>query len=333
MYDRLYQETVILFNRETSALKIRFEMAKEMRNHLEILPNIGYIQARSQFQAQLKFLPRKSLAEDAPKYFDPETCVLEAPIIIWVAKHNKAVEFAVHAVVTTSDLQFSVQTIDFGHCTIHESVRSCIQLINKSLLPQDFGFVDLPPYVSVQPNDGFGIILPLETLNLDVLFQPHAAKEYNFQLVCKTLINRNFCLQGKGIGVRPPLELSHQKIIFKETALYDESEAVIYVVSSLTYEQKEINALFRRTGKNEAAPVGHASFEFVVPQGVPIKISPAVGTVEPEKSYFLFFFSPLSVVHCDMLNIRNLFFLKLFLFGSIICPHDDDDVKKDERKL
>lgn len=81
------------------------------------------------------------------------------------------------------------------------------------------------------------------------------------------------------------MELSHQKIIFKETALYDESEAVIYVVSSLTYEQKEINASFRRTGKSEAAPVGHASFEFVVPQGVPIKISPAVGTVEPEKKF------------------------------------------------
>lgn len=283
MYDRLYQETILLFNRETSALMIRFEVPKQMQNHLEVLPKIGYIQAKSQFQAQLKFLPRKSIAEDAPKYFDPKTCVLEIPIIIWIAKHAKAVEFFLHAVVTSSDLQFSVKTIDFGYCTVHESVRSCIQLINNSLLPQEFGFVELPSCVSVQPDDGFGTILPLETINLDVLFRPCAAKEYNFQLVCKSLINRDFCLHGKGIGVWPPLELSHQKIIFKETALYDESEAIIFVASSLTQEQKEMNALFKRTGKGDGASLGPMSFEFVVPQGVPIKISPIVGTVEPDQ--------------------------------------------------
>jgi hypothetical protein len=30
----------------------------ELRNHMEILPKTGYIQARSSFNAKLKFLPR-----------------------------------------------------------------------------------------------------------------------------------------------------------------------------------------------------------------------------------------------------------------------------------
>ena len=45
-------------------------------------------------------------------------------------------------------------------------------------------------FVDVQPNDGFGTILPLEMLQLDVIFQPTKAKEYNFELVCKSEINR-----------------------------------------------------------------------------------------------------------------------------------------------
>ena len=33
----------------------------------------------------------------------------------------------------------------------------------------------------------------------------------------------------------------------------------------------------------EIAPVGPTSFEFVIPEGAPINISPSVGTVEPGK--------------------------------------------------
>jgi len=44
--------------------------------------------------------------------------------------------------------------------------------------------------VQVQPGGGFGAILANETIALDVIFQPERANEYNFELTCKTLINR-----------------------------------------------------------------------------------------------------------------------------------------------
>ena len=44
--------------RATTALRLKFEVCKELRNHMELLPKTGYIQAQSQFSAQLKFLPR-----------------------------------------------------------------------------------------------------------------------------------------------------------------------------------------------------------------------------------------------------------------------------------
>lgn len=55
-----------------------------------------------------------------------------------------------------------------------------------------FSLVPVVPvqFVDIQPNDGFGTILPLETVELDLIFQPTKAKEYNFELVCKSEINR-----------------------------------------------------------------------------------------------------------------------------------------------
>lgn len=44
--------------------------------------------------------------------------------------------------------------------------------------------------MDIQPADGFGTILPMETLQLDVIFQPTKAKEYSFELICKSEIGR-----------------------------------------------------------------------------------------------------------------------------------------------
>ena len=46
--------------------------------------------------------------------------------------------------VTTSELEFDTQDIDFGHCTIYEAAKTTIRLTNKSILPQKFGFMGIP---------------------------------------------------------------------------------------------------------------------------------------------------------------------------------------------
>ena len=59
----------------------------------------------------------------------------------------RLVPFQVIALVTVSDLEFSVECIDFGTCTIHESVIVTIKLSNKSVLPQKFSFIELPEVI------------------------------------------------------------------------------------------------------------------------------------------------------------------------------------------
>ncbi|CAG2192855.1 unnamed protein product [Mytilus edulis] len=282
MYDRLYQDTIIVNNRATTALRLKFEVCKELKNHLELLPKTGYIQAQSQFSAQLKFLPRKSLFQEAGKYFDKETGVLEAPMIIRVADQTQPVPFTVQAVVTTSDMEFDITNINFGCCTIHESTKTRIRLSNKSILPQEYGFVGLPDYVEVQPDDGFGTLLPLESIDLDVIFSPKKARDYKFELNCKSIINREFKIQCEGVGVHPPLDLSHQVIHFAATALYDVSTATVHVNNS-HISTNEFTHPVPRIGKGEIVPVGPTSFEFKIPEGAPLTISPSVGTIEPGK--------------------------------------------------
>ncbi|XP_034875869.1 cilia- and flagella-associated protein 74 [Mirounga leonina] len=282
MYDRLYQESVLVHTRSKAALRLKFEVCKELREHMELLPETGYIQAQSSYAVQLKFLPRHSLPEDAGKYFDKESRVLEAPMTIWVADQLKPVGFTVHAVVTTSDLELHPSAVDFGYCTVYEAVRTQISLYNHCLLPQGFGFIGLPKFVDIQPNDGFGTILPLETLHLDVIFQPTKAKEYNFELVCKSEINRCLKLACRAVGVHPPLELSHYQVKFAATSLYDVSVATLYVINSHV-SMNPLTHSMPRIGSEDASPVGPTSFEFLLPPDSPITISPSVGTVLPGK--------------------------------------------------
>ncbi|XP_075376617.1 cilia- and flagella-associated protein 74 isoform X3 [Mycteria americana] len=282
MYDQLYQDCIVVQSRAKVTLRLKFEVCKELSKHMELLPKTGYIQAQSSFSVQLKFLPRCSLPEDAGSYFNEETRVLEVPVTILIVDKAKKVNFTVHAIVTTSDLEISPARINFGYCTIYEAVQANVTLTNKSILPQEFGFVGLPEFVEIQPHDGLGILLPLESLTLDIIFKANEAKEYSFELTCKSEINRQFKLSCKAVGVHPPLELSHSLVQFAATALNGVSTATLYVMNSHVSVNHFTHAV-PRIGNGEVAPVGPTSFEFRVPEDCPVTITPSVGTVLPGK--------------------------------------------------
>ncbi|XP_030364068.1 cilia- and flagella-associated protein 74 isoform X3 [Strigops habroptila] len=286
MYDRLYQDCIVIQSRAKAMLHLKFEVCKELSKHMELLPKTGYIQAQASFSVQLKFLPRHSLPQDAGSYFNEETRILEVPVTILIVNKAKKVNITVHAIVTTSDLEISPAQINFGYCTIYEAVQANVVLTNKSILPQEFGFVGLPEFVEIQPNDGFGILLPLESLTLDIIFKANKAKDYSFELTCKSEINRQFKLSCKAVGVHPPLELSHSLVQFAATALNGVSTETLYVMNPHV-SVNHFTHTVPRIGNGEAAPVGPTSFEFCVPEDCPVTITPSVGTVLPGKKSFI----------------------------------------------
>ncbi|XP_076859168.1 cilia- and flagella-associated protein 74 isoform X2 [Brachyhypopomus gauderio] len=292
MYDRLYQDCIEVQSRASTALRVTFEVCKEMKNHIDILPKTGYVQAKSKFRAQLKFLPRRSLPGDAKFFFDQDTGVLEVPLTVHVADQARPVRVPVHAVVTTSDLEFDCTQVDFGHCSVFESVRAGVRLSNRSLLPQDFGFVRIPKFIDVQPNDGFGTLLPHQTLDIDLIFSAEKAGEYNFQLTCKSGINRVFLLACRAIGVRPSLEFSSSLVRFGATAVGDRSTAVLFVLNAHA-SRSEISQAASRDSRGPAPPVGPRLFSFVPPENSDITVTPTRGRVLPgQKCLVQVTFSP-----------------------------------------
>ncbi|XP_039657369.1 cilia- and flagella-associated protein 74 isoform X5 [Perca fluviatilis] len=280
MFDRLYQDSIMVQSRASTALKLTFEVCPEMRKHMEILPKMGFIQPQSGFNAQLKFLPRSSLSKDAKKLFDKDTGVLEVPLTVQVAGQVKPVHFTVQAVVTSSDLQFEPTEVDFGICSIYQLVKSSVRLTNLSLLPQDFGFLGVPEFIEVQPNDGFGTLLPQETLEIDLIFSANKAKEYNFQLSCRSGINRDFLLSCRAVGVRPPLELSHSLVQFGATAVGDHSTAILYLINHQN-NHKQSKQPVPPVVKGAVAPVAPRLFSFTLPKDSDISITPSAGGLLP----------------------------------------------------
>ncbi|KAF5907241.1 cilia- and flagella-associated protein 74 isoform X1, partial [Clarias magur] len=293
MYERLYQDSIEVQSRASTALRLTFEVCKELKHHLDILPKTGYVQAKSSFRAQLKFLPRYSLPEDAKSFFDQDTGVLEVPLNIQVADQVKPVLFTVHAIVTTSDLKFDHTKVDFGHCTVFESVQTTVRLTNLSLLPQDFGFVGIPKFIDIQPNDGFGTLLPQQTLEIDLIFSAPKPGDYNFQITCKSGINRDFVLPCHAIGVCPVLELSNSLVQFRATAVGDRSTAVLHILNSHT-SLNDFTGPMPRIGKGPVSPVGARFFTFTPPENSEITLTPTTGRVLPgERCLVQVTFSPI----------------------------------------
>ncbi|CAF3926048.1 unnamed protein product [Adineta steineri] len=283
MFDRLYQDALVLRNRSSAALRVSVDIQpRALQNHIEILPRTAYIQAKSSFSLQIKLIARPSIVDDnlPTEIFDPNYNTLIIPLEIKVGDQIRTVPFSISAVLTTSDLQFDIEQIDFGCCTTSESVVANINLKNNSLLAQPFGFVNLPDYIQVQPNDGFGTLLPEETIPLHVLFSPSATKEYRCTLTCKSLVNREFTIDCQGVGVLPPLSLSSTVIHFSATPINDQSIATFYV-DNRHMDKNHFKHPVPRIGNGEFATVGATSFQFDVPENSPISISPLVGTVEP----------------------------------------------------
>lgn len=69
-------------------------------------------------------------------------------------------------------------------------------------------------FIEVQPNDGFGKILPKETLKLDVIFKAQKACNYDVTVSLKNEFGQKWDLRVLATGVLPPLTLSHQVWIF-----------------------------------------------------------------------------------------------------------------------
>ncbi|EQC33161.1 hypothetical protein SDRG_09147 [Saprolegnia diclina VS20] len=216
VYDKLYRGKLLLRNRGKVPLKCQLKVPKYLKEALEFVPHFGYVQGCSpgaepgRFEIQIKFRPTQSLwtAIIAHKFGLEHLGVMAIPLQVLVPDQVLPVYFVLRAQLTSGDLEFSSPTILFGACATTQSVAQRVRITNRSMLPQKFGFVHLPPEVRVEPSDGFGTLLPYEAVDATIVFSPSAATEFRTSLTCASSMNRTYSLPCIGTGVAPALRFS-----------------------------------------------------------------------------------------------------------------------------
>ncbi|XP_057653697.1 uncharacterized protein LOC130892333 [Diorhabda carinulata] len=110
-------------------------------------------------------------------YFDKELSLLKLNIQVCILTKNyneiPPVIATVYAVITVSNIlsinpvdntfvnyMSNCLILDVGKCTIFESVYTDIEVKNNSLIPQIYGFMDVPHWITIEPNYGFTEITP-----------------------------------------------------------------------------------------------------------------------------------------------------------------------------
>eukprot|EP00959_Pyramimonas_sp_CCMP1952_P133503 2791859-Pyramimonas_sp.AAC.2 len=101
-----------------------------------------------------------------------ETGIIEVPMRVNVPDQVLPVNFIFKAKLTTCELIFDPPRLDFGKCPLSESVVCALKVTNPSKLTQKFGFVNLPAEIKIEPQKGFGTLLPDETVELTVRWSP-----------------------------------------------------------------------------------------------------------------------------------------------------------------
>ncbi|XP_078034310.1 cilia- and flagella-associated protein 74 [Augochlora pura] len=135
------------------------------------------LQPESFSRINVRLSPESSILRLPRSFYDPVSSMLKFPLQVQMIVHDEdkppPLILKVLATLTTCHgLILEPAEVNLGTVCTHESVYAELTLTNDSLLIQEYGFVSLPIFMEVQPNYGFGSILPGETVKLRLIYSP-----------------------------------------------------------------------------------------------------------------------------------------------------------------
>ena len=115
---------LVLRNRGNIALKCLTHVPRGFRDGaLEFSPTMGFVQAADKatgepgrFEMQMKFKPSRALFKRLGEHANPETGRISVPIRVVAPDQVLPVIFTLTAKLTSSTIEISPPTIDFGQC-------------------------------------------------------------------------------------------------------------------------------------------------------------------------------------------------------------------------
>jgi hypothetical protein len=135
-----------------------------------------------------------------------------------MAGQDIPIPFFIKTIVTKSELFFSSSTLNFNNVYLNQNSILPITIKNGSFLPQKIGFVKVKNEIDIQPNDGFAILLPNESLEFSVNFCPSSITDYFFDLILYTNNNDKFVVKVIGNGVQSPLLFDKYNLSLRTTS-------------------------------------------------------------------------------------------------------------------
>ncbi|KAF5843498.1 hypothetical protein DUNSADRAFT_14414, partial [Dunaliella salina] len=208
MVDHTYREKLVVRNGANTAMKVSVPNRPDVADYFEFSPNFGFVQAGEAFPITILFKPRPSILTQCARFLEEAEgggSVFKVPMKVTVPDQKLPVTFTLLARVTTTDLILTPAKLDFGPCVVGEATGVVIRIHNPSALPQAVGTTNLPAGIGVHPNHGFGYILPGESIERIVTFQPPIPGPQNLNLTACTLAGRTFNLPATAFGVQPTL--------------------------------------------------------------------------------------------------------------------------------
>ena len=134
-----------------------------------------------------------------------------------MAGQDIPIPFFIKAIVTKSNLSFSSSTLHFNNVYLNQNSILPLIIKNGSFLPQKIGFVKVKNEIDIQPNDGFAILLPNESLEFSVNFSPSSITDYSFDLILYTNFDDKSVIKVLGKGVKSPLLIDKYNLSLRTT--------------------------------------------------------------------------------------------------------------------
>ena len=218
-HNELYRATLVAHNRSNVSQRFVIQMPANLDKFVEFVPKVGFIQPQSGLQITMKLRTSKKFASMFPQFEK----TADIPLVMEVVNQVLPVNFTISFTPSPLKLTFEPSSIDFGTLLTTECKEVTVKMTSLMELPCDFGFIRLPQGVSVQPFDGFGLIMPGESIDVVVSFQSQMAKKHEFVVTVATLQGQKFSIPCSANVIATPLQVSETDIQFEATPLGEQS--------------------------------------------------------------------------------------------------------------
>lgn len=229
-YNELYRGSLVARNRSTLSQRFTIESPANADKFIEFQPKMGFIQPQQMFNISIKLRTTQAIKQ----LMQGDSPTITIPFKTIVVNQVLPVNFSISMLPSPTKLVFDPPTLDFGTFGTTEVRNLDLKITSTLQVPVDFGFVRLPNGVTIQPWDGFGLLMPNETVELQVGFQSPLAKKHEFEITVCTLQGSKFTIPCTANVITNAITLSATQIDFEATPLGEETKFPIQVTNIRT---------------------------------------------------------------------------------------------------